>query len=694
MKQRRDSFLILTACICIAVLSLPFAAAAEALPAENALCEPSVEPDATLSTGFVTEWCCVTFGTYPQTEVVPAPSEAVDVYAVQEGDFLVDPELFNQLTGASWTDNETEIDGIRYLRMNRQDAANSASDSMGHYRWGSEDEYHYFRYDPIRWRIIALEDHQALLMADKLMDCQPYHTEEGPVTWKSSTVRSWLNGLPGSENAAGIDYRGRGFLDKAFSDSERKAVLITKVVNSPNSAYHTDCGEDTEDPVFLLSNKEVFESDDAARHGFYAASGKDDPAKRFRSTMYAKCRGAWWSSVSGYMGNSFWFMRTNGYTPESITYICDFGYIYQRGTMAVCNDAGILPAIWISLDDANVETAGWVSSGDIERNAYLDISGRKEKSRLANPVVVADPDMPDGKRVTYSAVQFGSYPQTEIVGDAAEAAGRSIVDAERYAALEKAEWEADEWESGGCQYLRVKTPGDNTQIQRYRYFIREPILWRVLEIRDGTALLLADAALECEPFQREQKGVSWEDCTLRSWLNGYDAKMNISAVDFTDEKNNFLDMAFRLDEQDAIIENLVRNESNYYFDVDSGRDTQDKIFILAESELFIYDSSIIHGFNPWDAVMDRAKQFQPTDYALMKGAWHASGGQGDGNVFWITRTTGYTHSNVVYVDESGCMYNRGILVNCSDAAIIPALVLDLNSSAYKYAGTITIDSER
>jgi len=42
------------------------------------------------------------------------------------------------------------------------------------------------------------------------------------------------------------------------------------------------------------------------------------------------------------------------------------------------------------------------------------------------------------------------------------------------------------------------------------------------------------------------------------------------------------------------------------------------------------------------------------------------------------------------VDESGYMYNRGILVTCRDAAVIPALVLDLVSKAYEYAGTETI----
>ena len=163
------------------------------------------------------------------------------------------------------------------------------------------------------------------LIADRLLDCQPFNSKSGPVAWETSTVRSWLNGLSADQNTAGTDYQGSGFLDRAFSDTERQAILAADCQNKPNAYYGTDCGKDTQDYVFLLSNDQVFASDAAAEYGFYNHSGKDDPAKRFKSTMYAKCRGAWWSPVEGYKGNSFWFMRTSGYTPESVTYICDFG---------------------------------------------------------------------------------------------------------------------------------------------------------------------------------------------------------------------------------------------------------------------------------------------------------------------------------------------------------------------------------
>ncbi len=681
--------------VCLLAGPVRASAAAEALErAQYAdwLWEPQVSADASLSTGQVTQWACVTFGSYPQTEIIPAPSAAVDDYAVWDGDYLMDPTLYGHLIRANWTDNTAEIDGVRYLRMNRSDAVSSATfqeQRAGHYRWVEDDEWHYFRFDPIRWRVIALEDGAACLMADRLLDCQPWDAAGGPVNWSASTVRSWLNGYPAAENAAGVDYLGKGFADMAFTAAERTAILSARVENRPNARYGTDSGPDTEDAVFLLSNDEVFSSDAAARNGFYAASGHDDPAKRFRATMYAKCRGTWWSSVDGYLGNSFWFMRTSGYNRESVTYICDFGYIYQRGTILTCEDAGVLPALWIDLDQAQPAPAGTVSSRDILAGASR-ISAEEDprkKDRIVNPAVRPDPDAPDGKEVTYVLVRFGSYPQSEIVPTPDGATAGSIVDAKLYEALEHAAWDGGECALDGRRYLRVLTAGHQDGPSA-RYFAFEPLLWRVLEVRDGTALLLANAAVECAPFQADLRDVSWDSCTLRSWLNGYGAEANASGIDDSGSGTSFLDRAFSGEEQAAILAAPVRNEPNYYFGMDSGAGTIDRVFLLAESELFMHDSAEIHGFSRRDEVADRAKQFRPTDYALCRGAWQASDGRG--NVFWITRTTGYTHENVVYVDESGYMYNRGILVTCSDAAVIPAIVLDLDAACYAYAGTYTV----
>jgi hypothetical protein len=248
------------------------------------------------------------------------------------------------------TNDDTEIDGKRYHRLNAAGAVSHSGNSPQHYRWTDPDAWHYFAYAPIKWRILKISGTKAVLLADRMPDTCPFHDKDEAVNWSGSHLRQWLNDE---------------FYTRAFSDVERTAILTTDVKNPANPYYGTDCGPDTQDHVFILSNDEVFASSLASDYGFYAGSGIDDSARRFRSTLYAKCRGAWWSSVEGYRGNSFWFMRTSGYTSSSITYVCDFGYLYNQGTAATCDDAAVLPAITVDLEKANYQKTTSVESTDV-----------------------------------------------------------------------------------------------------------------------------------------------------------------------------------------------------------------------------------------------------------------------------------------------------------------------------------------
>ena len=61
----------------------------------------------------VTRWECILFGSYPSNEVVSGSFNAVDDYALVEGDVIVDATLYNQLENAQWTNDDTEINGKR-----------------------------------------------------------------------------------------------------------------------------------------------------------------------------------------------------------------------------------------------------------------------------------------------------------------------------------------------------------------------------------------------------------------------------------------------------------------------------------------------------------------------------------------------------------------------------------------------------
>ena len=52
----------------------------------------------------VTRWECILFGAYPANEVVSGSFNAVDDYALVEGDVITDAALYSQLEQAEWMD--------------------------------------------------------------------------------------------------------------------------------------------------------------------------------------------------------------------------------------------------------------------------------------------------------------------------------------------------------------------------------------------------------------------------------------------------------------------------------------------------------------------------------------------------------------------------------------------------------------
>jgi hypothetical protein len=153
------------------------------------------------------------------------------------------------------------------------------------------------------------------------------------------------------------------FLERAFSPSERMSIEETDIDNANNYYFGTSCGPATRDRVFVLSESEAFSSDKAIDYGFYPGDGFTDPARRFRSTLYAKCRGSWWSPNDNEApGESFWFLRTSGYTNANAVYVGAEGDIYNRGMVNTCNDAAVLPAIILDLSQAKYQTAPEVTS--------------------------------------------------------------------------------------------------------------------------------------------------------------------------------------------------------------------------------------------------------------------------------------------------------------------------------------------
>ena len=682
---------ILSAAVIVSSAVLPAASAdaeelSEAIPSYMHL--PVTEENADASSGLKTTWSCVSFGSYPFAEVVDGGWDSVDGYALRDGDVIRDDDLYSRLEQADWEENTAVLDGQTYLREKAGSADAAAESREQHYRFSDPGEWHYFAVLPISWRILDIQDGKALLLADRMPDSMPFHTADEDVTWRESTLRSWLNGYDASGNLQGISYEGAGFLDLAFTADERDAILPVQCDNKANHDYGTDSGPDTEDYLFILSNEEVFEGDVAGRYGFEPSRNYDDPAKRFTSTLYAKFRGAWWSPVAAYAGNSFWFMRTSGYTPRSVTYICDFGFVYSKGTLVTCSDAGVLPAMWVDLDKALA--AGMTDAGETESTDIMHSSGDMASSGLniADPVIKEDDAMPGGKYTEWDAVAFGHYPQTEILekepvengnggqsgleqGGQEQSGQERVIDPELYRMLEeKAGSAADEITLEDTAYVR----------ENGRWFRCDPIIWRVLDVSDGSALLLSDRILDSVPYNDEYRDVCWEESGLRRWLNGFEPEDLTDAGRACYKNQSFLDRAFTEEELRAVIVSSVSNDNNYYFETVCGPGTHDRVFILGEEEVFSSEKAEAYGFRPDDAVADPGRRILPTAYAAGSGAWRSEAPETMGIGFWLLRTNGYTQDNVVYVGEKGYLYNRGIPVTCMDAGIVPAIRVRVNDA--------------
>lgn len=259
-------------------------------------------------------WDCVYFGSYPQTEIVGQASQsgAYNMTWEVDGDYIVDDTLYNTLKNSTDWDinNNVTIDGTKYKRVKKSDAVYSKSGSS-YYSWDSRI-YHYFRYDPIKWRVLNVNGDDVLILADKALDDKKYNESSTSITWEKSTVRSWLNGYDSSINKYGTDYSTNNFIDSAFTSTEKNAIKDTNVVNSDNISYGTSGGIITTDKIFLLSESEVYNTDTAASFGFVKSSSTYDEARRCESSTYAKAMGACISTSSSYLGNCDWWLRSPG----------------------------------------------------------------------------------------------------------------------------------------------------------------------------------------------------------------------------------------------------------------------------------------------------------------------------------------------------------------------------------------------
>ena len=179
----------------------------------------------------------------------------------------------------------------------------------------------------------------------------------------------------------------------------------------------------------------------------------------------------------------------------------------------------------------------------------------------------------------------------------------------------------------------------------------EPIEWRVLAVDGDKALVISEKLLDCVEYNEEYTNVTWETCTLRSWMN-----------------HDFLYAAFSNGEQAKIATVTNQNPDNPEYGTEGGNATQDKIFALSIDEVYQCFSN------------DDNCMAAPTGYTKKRGAWtndNYSLPSGEKTGWWWLRSPGSYSDGAAYVSIDGGVHRYGDDVNLDRSGVRPAFWLNL-----------------
>jgi hypothetical protein len=174
--------------------------------------------------------------------------------------------------------------------------------------------------------------------------------------------------------------------------------------------------------------------------------------------------------------------------------------------------------------------------------------------------------------------------------------------------------------------------------------------WRVLDVQGDRALILTEDVIEERKYNEEDTNVTWEECTLRKYLN-----------------DEFL-QRFTKEQQRQIIETEIRNPDNLWYGTEGGRDTKDKIFLLSLEEAGRYfgGSGQLRNKNPKSEYYIN-DQYNPARIAK----------DTDGKAcWWWLRSPGFSTDGAAFVNLDGFVFVSGSVV-VSYGGVRPALWLNL-----------------
>lgn len=277
------------------------------------------------------DWSYIYFGSYPQTEVT-------DSSMLWELDMATDYD----------SNGDVVVNGIKYHRITANDTFNCGFFGNATYR--------YFKWEPIKWRVLSNDGESLFIVADSALDSRAYHTNDNTVAWADSTIREWLNNT---------------FYDTAFDADERKAIEKTSGISGSLSGYESYEEESpASDNIYLLSREEIKDP----QYGFVETSDDETIAGDKTWSDYAYVRAGEAESLGAPIG--FWlrtrawaFDEEDGYKFAFQIPLTDYSYGSTSWDAGATNrlvalSAGyfmVMPAMHISLSSDQ-----WFLEGELK----------------------------------------------------------------------------------------------------------------------------------------------------------------------------------------------------------------------------------------------------------------------------------------------------------------------------------------
>ena len=218
-------------------------------------------------------------------------------------------------------------------------------------------------------------------------------------------------------------------------------------------------------------------------------------------------------------------------------------------------------------------------------------------------------------------------------------------------------------------------------------FNNDPIKWRVLSVDGNEALLLADKILDSGiPYNETYTAVTWETCTMRSWLNGYGGGDNQEGNDYTSD--NFMARGFTENEQNAILQKTIENADNPDWGTEGGNNTSDQLFLPSIGEM----TTPSYGFSSEPHEMAASREAVNTAYTASKKDMYD---EGEIDSYWLRTSLGDNNRYASYVWKYGSVaLKTSVEVYRTSLAVRPAICLNLASSTWSYAGTVSSDGTK